>query len=91
MYLTKLVKDGMIVLKRMQVPLYSSNYSKGTSIIHQHLLYLCIKEIKKQIYRECRDFLDDFYNLQDALRLIQVLHYTTLQKFLKRFHQDGTK
>ncbi len=85
MYLTKLVKDGMIVLKRMQVPLYSSNYSKKTYTIHQHLLCLCIKEIQKQSYRDCRDFLDEFDNLQEALGLTQVPHYTTPQKCLQRF------
>jgi len=60
MYLTKLVRSGMIVLKRMNVPLYSSKYSKKTYTIHQHLLCLCIKEIQKQSYRDCRDFLDEF-------------------------------
>ena len=85
MYLTKLAKDGMIVLKRMQVPLYSSKYSKKTYTIHQHLLCLCIKEIQKQSYRDCRDFLDEFDNLQEALGLTQVPHYTTPQKCLQRF------
>ena len=85
MYLTTLVKDGMIVLKRMQVPLYSSKYSKKTYTIHQHLLCLCIKEIQKQSYRDCRDFLDEFDNLQEALGLTKVPHYTTPQKCLQRF------
>lgn len=85
MYLTALIKDGMIVLKRMQVPLYSSKYSKKTYTIHQHLLCLCIKEIQKQSYRDCKDFLDEFDNLQDALGLTQVPHYTTPQKCLQRF------
>jgi hypothetical protein len=85
MYLTALVKDGMIVLKRMNVPLYSSKYSKKTYTVHQHLLCLCIKEIQQQSYRNCRDFLDDFDNLQDALGLNSVPHYTTLQKCLQRF------
>ena len=85
MYLTKLVKDGMIVLKRMDVPLYSSKYSKKTYTIHQHLLCLCIKEVQKQSYRECRDFLDDFDNLQEALGLTKVSHYTTPQKCLQQF------
>ena len=85
MYLTALVKDGMIVLKRMQVPLYSSKYSKKTYTIHQHLLCLCIKEIQKQSYRDCRDFLDEFDNLQEALGLTQVPHFTTPQKCLQRF------
>ena len=85
MYLTKLVKDGMIVLKRMQVPLYSSKYSKKTYTVHQHLLCLCIKEIQKQSYRDCRDFLEEFDNLQEALGLIKVPHYTTPQKCLQRF------
>jgi transposase len=85
MYLTKLVKDGMIVLKRMDVPLYSSKFSKKTYTIHQHLLCLCIKEIQKQSYRDCRDFLDEFEFLQKALGLTQVPHYTTPQKCLQRF------
>ena len=85
MYLTTLAKDGMIVLKRMNVPLYSSKYSKKTYTIHQHLLCLCIKEIQQQSYRDCRDFLDEFDNLQEALGLTQVPHYTTPQKCLQRF------
>ena len=69
----------------MQVPLYSSKYSKKTYTIHQHLLCLCIKEIQKQSYRDCRDFLDEFDNLQEALGLTQIPHYTTPQKCLQRF------
>jgi len=85
MYLTKLVKYGMIVLKRMHVPLYSSKYSKKTYTVHQHLLCLCIKEIQKQSYRHCRDFLDEFEILQELLGLTKVPHYTTPQKCLHRF------
>ncbi|MDH7517191.1 MAG: hypothetical protein QHH19_02455, partial [Candidatus Thermoplasmatota archaeon] len=86
MYLTKLIQDGMIVLKRMDVPIYSCKFlQKKTYTIHQHLLCLCIKEVQKQSYRECMDFIDDFDKLQEALGLTQVPHYTTPQKFLKRF------
>ena len=85
MYLTALAKDGMIVLKRMNVPLYSSKYSKKTYTIHQHLLCLCIKEIQQQSYRDCRDFIDEFDRLQEILELSKVPHFTTLQKSLQRF------
>jgi hypothetical protein len=85
MYLTALVKDGMIVLKRMNVPLYSSKYSKKTYTVHQHLLCLCIKETQQQSYRDCRDFLGEFDNFQEALGLTQVPHHTTPQKCLQRF------
>jgi hypothetical protein len=85
MYLTTLAKDGMIVLKRMNVPLYSSKYSKKTYTIHQHLLCLCIKEIQRQSYRDCRDFLDEFDKLQEILELTKVPHFTTMQKSLQRF------
>jgi hypothetical protein len=69
----------------MNVPLYSSKYSKKTYTIHQHLLCLCIKEIQKQSYRDSRDFLDEFDNLQETLGLTKVPHYTTPQKCLQRF------
>ena len=85
MYLTKFAKDGMIVLKRMHVPLYSSKYSKKTYTIHQHLLCLCIKEVQQQSYRDCRDLLDEFDTLKQVLGLAQVPHYTTPQKCLQRF------
>ena len=75
----------MIVLKRMNVPLYSSKYSKKTYTVHQHLLCLCIKEIQQQSYRSCRDFIDDFEKLQEILVLNKVPHFTTLQKSLQRF------
>ena len=85
MYLTTLAKDERIVLKRMHVHLYSSKYSKKTYTIHQHLLCLSIKEVQKQSYRDCRDFLDEFDNLQKVLGLTKVPHYTTPQKCLQRF------
>lgn len=85
MRLTSVIKDGMIVLKRMQVPLYSSKFSKRTYTIHQHLLYLSIKEVQQQSYRDCRDFFDEFNQLQDALGLTKVPHFTTPQKCLQRF------
>jgi hypothetical protein len=85
MYLTKLIQDGMTVLKRMQVPLYSSKFSKKTYTIHQHLLCLCIKEIQQQSYRDCRDFIDEFDQLQEILKLPNAPHFTTLQKCLQRF------
>ena len=85
MYLTKLIQDGIIVLKRIDVPLYSSKFSKKTYTIHQHLLCICIKEIQQQSYRDCRDFFDEFNQLQEALGLTKVPHFTTLQKCLQRF------
>ena len=85
MYLTKLIQDGMIVLKRIKVPLYSSKFSRKDFTIHQHLLYLCIKEIQQQSYRDCRDFFDEFNQLQEALGLTKVPHFTTPQKCLQRF------
>lgn len=85
MYLTKLVRNGMIVLKRMDLPLYSSKFSRKDYTIHQHLPCLCIKEIQRQSYRDVAEFLDDFNGLQEALGLKQGPHFTTLQKFLKRF------
>jgi hypothetical protein len=69
----------------MQVPLYSSKFSKRTYTIHQHLLYLSIKEIQQQSFRDCRDFFDEFNQLQEALGLTQVPHFTTPQKCLQRF------
>lgn len=75
----------MIVLKRMNVPLYSSKFSKKTYTIHQHLLCLCIKEIQQQSYRDCRDFFHEFNQLQQALGFTKVPHYTTPQKCLQRF------
>jgi len=75
----------MIVLKRMDIPLYSSKFSKKTYTIHQHLLCLCIKEIQQQSYRDCRDFLDEFDRLQEILGLTDIPHFTTLQKCLQRF------
>jgi len=85
MRLTKIIQDGMIVLKRMQAPLYSRKFSKKTYTIHQHLLYLSIKEIQQQSFRDCRDFFDEFNQLQEALRLPKVPHFTTPQKCLQRF------
>jgi len=85
MHLTRLVKDGMIVLKRMKVPLYSNKYSKKTYTIHQLLLCLCIKEIQQQSYRDCRDFIDDFDRLQETLEIPSVPHFTTMQKALQQF------
>jgi len=69
----------------MQVPLYSSKFSRKDYTIHQHLIYLCIKEIQQQSYRDCRDFFDEFNQLQQALGLTKVPHYTTPQKCLQRF------
>lgn len=77
MDLTTLAKDGIIVLKRMHVPLYSSKYSKKAYTIHQCLLCLCIKEVQKQSNQDCRDILDEFDNLQNVLGLAKVSHYTT--------------
>jgi hypothetical protein len=69
----------------MDVPLYSSKFSRKDYTIHQHLLCLCIKEIQRQSYRDFAEFLDDFNGPQEDLGLKQVPHFTTLQKFLMRF------
>ena len=83
--LQKIISHGYINYSIRTILCLSIKPLKFNDTIHQHLLCLCIKEIQKQSYRDCRDFLDEFDNLQEALGLTQVPHYTTPQKCLQRF------
>ena len=85
MHLTGIARSGMIVIKRMDVPLYSSKYSRKDYTIHQHLMSFCVKELEEHSYRDHTDLLEEFSELREALKLDKVPHYTTLNKFLKRF------
>jgi len=84
MKLSTLLRIGAIALKRMNVPLFLSKFSKREFTVHQHLLILAVKELERRTYRGLIDRLEDSKAVDQLLNLKRVPHYTTPQKFLKR-------
>ena len=74
------------ILAKARIPLYSNKYSKRTYTQLQHLGVLCLKQKKKEDYRGIMELLMEMPRVRKALGLGEVPHWTTLQKFVQRFH-----
>lgn len=84
MELSTLFRCGTTALKRMNVPRYSSKYSRKVFTVHQHLLVHFVRELEKRTYRGLIYRLEDSKAVDDLLGLKRIPHFTTPQKLLKR-------
>lgn len=84
MQLSTLLRTGAIALKRMNVPLFLSKFSKRDFTIHQHLIILAVKELEKETYRGLIDRLENSKAVDELPGLKRIPHFTTPQKFLRR-------
>ena len=79
------VEIAMDVVRGARVPLYSCKYSKRIYNQHQLVVLLMLKEYITTDYRDFIELLELMDELVDRLELNSIPHFTTLEKFLKRF------
>jgi hypothetical protein len=69
----------------MTLPAYSCEFSKRMYTQHQLMALLCLMKRLRLKYREFTAIIGLMPKIQEILELKNVPHYTTLQKFFKRF------
>jgi hypothetical protein len=68
------------------IPLYSSEFSKKTYAQHQLLVPLLLKEYLAEDYLDIVELTEIMDSLKEKIRLDEVPHFTTIQKFCYRIH-----
>lgn len=83
----ELIKFTFVAFKvaEMSLPAYSCEYSKQIYTQHQFMALICLMKRLRLKYREITAVVDLMPKLQEMIGLDSVLHFTTLQKFFKRF------
>ena len=69
----------------MSLPAYSCENSKQTYTQHQLMALLCLMKRLRLRYREIIEVIELMPKLQELIGLKEIPHFTTLQKFFKRF------
>lgn len=82
-----LIKFTFVAFKvaEMSLPAYSCEYSKQTYTQHQLMALICLMKRLRLKYREIVEVVDLMPELQEIIGLKEIPHFTTLQKFFKRF------
>ena len=80
-----MVKAIFKVCKRQCVPLYSSKFSRKDFTLWQHIALLALMQRIRKSYREyVNDYLTTTEKLVRTLRLSELPHFTSIEKFLLR-------
>ena len=73
---------------RAALPAYSSKYSRKDFTQHQLFAVLALMTFLRTDYRGIEAQLGEWSDLRDALGLVKVPDYSTLQKFLARLKKS---
>jgi hypothetical protein len=84
--LVKLICSCQKLLRKSRILRYSCRFSKKTYTQHQHILLLVLKTHLQRTYRETVEILGELQGIRKRIRLRRIPHFTTLQKFMKRFN-----
>ncbi|ADN36296.1 transposase IS4 family protein [Methanolacinia petrolearia DSM 11571] len=79
-----LVETSLEVIRNSHVPLRSSKYSNKKYTQHQLLTLIILKEEIRMNYRDFSELLHILTPIREILRLKDIPHFTTIQKFLSR-------
>ena len=80
----RFVKTALTIVQSTHITLYSCKYSKQTYTQHQLLVLILFKEYRNQHYRDFIEDIGDMGGVQEELGLMEIPHFTTLQKFFHR-------
>jgi len=83
----ELIKFTLVAFKvaEMSLPAYSCENSKQTYTQHQLMALLCLMKRLRLRYCEMVEVIKLMPKLQELIGLKEIPHFTTLQKFFKRF------
>jgi len=80
----RLVAGLMDVLAELDLPLYTSRFSRKDYTLHQHIILLVLRARERKSYRDFVVWLEVCDSLKLALDITELPHYTTLQKVAER-------
>ena len=76
------------LIRDSRIPLFSSKFSRKTYTQHQLLILLLLKEYLFEDYRDTVELTEIMDSLRVKIRLNEVPHFTTLQKFCQRIRSS---
>jgi len=76
------------LIRDSRIPLFSSKFSRKTYTQHQLLILLLLKEYLSEDYRDTVELTEIMDSLREKIRLDEVPHFTTLQKFCQRIRSS---
>jgi hypothetical protein len=84
--LIKIICSCQKLLRKSRILRYSCRFSKKTYTQHQHILLLVLKTHLKRTYREAVEIIGEMHRIRKWINLRRIPHFTTLQKFMKKFN-----
>jgi hypothetical protein len=84
--LVKLICSCQKLLRKSRILRYSCKFSRKIYTQHQHILLLVLKTYLRRTYRETVEVIGELQRIRRRIRLRRIPHFTTLQKFMKRFN-----
>jgi transposase len=76
------------LIRDSRIPLFSSKFSPKTYTQHQLLILLLLKEYLSEDYRDTVELTEIMDSLREKIRLEEVPHFTTIQKFCQRIRSS---
>jgi transposase len=76
------------LIRDSRIPLFSSKFSPKTYTQHQLLILLLLKEYLSEDYRDTVELTEIMDSLREKIRLEEVPHFTTFQKFCQRIRSS---
>ena len=76
------------LIRDSRIPLFSSKFSPKTYTQHQLLILLLLKEYLSKDYRDTVELTEIMDSLGEKIRLDEVPHFTTVQKFCQQIRSS---
>ena len=76
------------LIRDSKIPLFSSKFSPKTYTQHQLLILLLLKDYLFEDYRDTVKLIEIMDSLREKIRLDEVPHFTTIQKFCQRIRSS---
>jgi transposase len=76
------------LIRDSRIPLFSSKFSPKTYTQHQLLILLLLKEYLSEDYRDTVELTEIMDSLRKKIRLDEIPHFTTIQKFCQRIRSS---
>jgi len=76
------------LIRDSRIPLFSSKFSPKTYTRHQLLILLLLKEYLSKDYRDTVELTEIMDSLREKIRLAEVPHFTTFQKFCQQIRSS---
>ena len=87
--LYKIVKIVLKTLRRTNIPLYWSKYSRKDFAIHQHIMLIVLAEYARNTNRMLQ-MIKDMDRIRKVMKLKKIPHKSTISRELKGYQSTGS-